>query len=310
MSLESGRDVRSNFPTSAELAVVTAALVGVSLWRHVVGLVTDPLSAVVESVWTSGGLAVVGLVTGGLFVAGLALFVGAYARFRGLSVGLAAPSRRDVRLLVLAGVAPAAFVGVTAFVGSFTGVPYGSLTKTYYAASEPLAPILTVVGLSLLVGVPSLVLICQVLVQESFAEVVGGRRAAVLTTLATGFVMTSTTGGLATVPDRGKLVGAALFVLALGVALYATRRTDNELLQYLAHAPALLFVALVVSSGVLGTESLAEGLFALSHVAVLGVAADTYDRSDSLVVPALAYASLILTNSAVVLFFETGIQSW
>lgn len=43
---------------------------------------------------------------------------------------------------------------------------------------------------------------------------------------------------------------------------------------------------------------------------LVGVAADAYDRTDSHVAPALAYASVLLANRAVVVVFETGLRRW
>ncbi|MFB6123197.1 MAG: hypothetical protein ABEJ78_07035 [Haloferacaceae archaeon] len=105
----------------------------------------------------------------------------------------------------LAALAPPLLVGVTKLVGVATGVTYSSHLLAHYRAGTALTPILLVVGLGALVAVPSLVLTCQLLVQGSFRRVVGGRRAVVVTTLVTGFAMTSDTGGLTPVPDPGKL---------------------------------------------------------------------------------------------------------
>lgn len=74
--------------------------------------------------------------------------------------------------------------------------------------------------------------------------------------------------------------------------------------------PAALFAALVVLSGVAAVGSVAGGLFALTHLAVLGLAAATYERTGSVAVPAVAYATLLLANRLVVFLFEAGLQSW
>jgi hypothetical protein len=43
---------------------------------------------------------------------------------------------------------------------------------------------------------------------------------------------------------------------------------------------------------------------------VLGIAAYTYTETESLLVAALAYASLFLANRVVVVVFEAGMQNW
>ena len=309
ISLHGKSAVHSNYPIAVEFGFVTAILVGVYLWQRVMRVITESLSSVLGSLSAFGGLPVSALVTGGLFTIGLVLFAGAYTASRDIDAGLALPSRTDVTLIGLAGVTPVVLVGFTKLVGTLTSVPYSSLTMTYYGADAPITPILMMTGLAILVGIPSLVLICQVLIQGSFKQALGGDRAVVLTTLVTGFVMMSHSG-LATVPDRGKLFGTALFALVLGITLYVTERSTRERIRYLAYLPVLLFVALVVFSGVTEIESLADGLFTITHLAVLGIAAYTYERSDSLLVPAFAHLSISLANDAVVFVFEVGMKFW
>ena len=286
---------------------MTAALVGVSLWRR---LSSEVLSLAFGSPAAFDGLLLNGVVTGGVFVAGVALFAGLYAAVRDVDVGLALPSRNDLRLTGLAAVTPVALVGLTKLVGTATGVPYNSLTKTAYAADASVTPVLIVAGLGLVVAVPVLVIVCQVLVQGSFRRVLDGGSAVALTTFATGFVAASTTGGLTPVPDRGTLAGAALFTLLFGGGLYARDRVADGRLRSLFLVPVLLFGAVVALSGVAAVESIAGGLFALTHLVVLGLAAYAYERTDSLAVPAVAYASLLLANRLVVYLFEAGLQNW
>ncbi|SFG91629.1 hypothetical protein SAMN04488063_3286 [Halopelagius inordinatus] len=305
MALRSGRSSLLH-PIAAEFALVTAALVGFVLWRRVV---TASLSAAFGTPPAPGGLLLYGLGYGGLLVAGLAAFAGAYAAVRDIPLGLSFPSRADRRVVGATVAVPLVLVGVTKLVGVLTDVPYGSLTKSSYAVDAPLAPVLLVAGLGLLVGVPVLVVVGQVVVQGSFERAVGRSQAVVWTTLVTGFAMTSS-DGLTTAPGTGKLVGIALFSLALAVALYAAGHVARAGLRYLAYAPVLLFVALVVASGVAEIDSVAETLFAATHLAVLGIAAHAYERTDSLLPPALAYASLSLANGFVVFAFEAGLRSW
>jgi hypothetical protein len=288
-------------PLAVEFGFVTAALVGLYLWQRLVAIVGPP---------PVGSVLVGGVVSGGLVLLGVVLFAGTYVAVRDIDPGLAVPTRADRAAVAAAALTPLALVALTKLVGVATGVPFNALTKTAVAADPPLSPILLLAGLSLVVGVPSLVGICQVIVQGSVGRVVDGDAAIVLTTLVTGFVMVSSVGGLATVPDRGKLGGAVVFVLLLGVALFAGARVDRDWMRWLAAAPVVAFAALVVLSGVAGVDSIAGALFALSQLATLGVAAYAYDRTDSLLAPALAYANYLLATRAVVVVFEAGIRSW
>lgn len=303
MSLQYGPVERTARPIAAEFGFVTVALAIVYLWNRVIRAFAGPLSAALDTP-AFGGLPIGVLVANALFVAGLGLIVWAYAVLRSVDVGPALPERIDPSLLGLAVGVPLVLVGTTKLVGVLTGVPYGALTSVSYGAGASLTPVLSVVAAGLSVGVPGLVLICQVLVQGSFERELDGERAVVLTTLVTGFVMTGHSG-LSTVPPRGKLVGAVLLALLLGVAPHAAERVTRERLRYLAYLPAFLFLALVAGSALAEVGSVAAGLFTLTRLTALGVAAYTYERSRSLLVPAIAYLSLSIADYAVVILLET-----
>jgi len=309
MSLQNSASAshRSNHPFAVELGIITALLIGVYLWRE---LVREALTAVFGTPPVIGGMFFSALVSGGVLLLGLLVFTGAYAMFRDIDIGLRLPSRNDATLAGIAVLVPVVCVAVTKLVGTVTEVPYNSLTKTSVAADAPVLPVLLIAGLGLVVGVPALVVICQVLIQGSFEQVVSASAAIVLTTAMTGFVMVSNTGRLATVPELGKLVGAVIFTLSLGVAVYANERVDRSWLRYLGVAPVLLVTAIIILSGIAEIETIAGGLYAATQLAVLAVAAYTYDETESLSVPALAYASLLLANRTVVFVFEAGMQNW
>lgn len=307
MSVQHGPALNSRRSATVEFGAVIAILIGVYLWQRTIRVVTNPLLAGLDSLSAFGGLLVGGLLTGGVFIAGLAVFAEVYTTSREISVGTVLPADVDPTIIGLAGATPAALVVATKLVGTLTDVTYQSLTVTYYGSEGPLRTVLAVVGVELLVAVPSLVLICQVLVQGSLRRTLGGDRTVVVTTLVTGVLMTSNVGGLTTTPELGRLLGAVLFVLVLGIALYATENVEREGLRYLAYAPAVLFVAVTAFSGITQIESVAGGLFALTHFVALGIAAYTYERSESLFAPTLAYLSLLLANDAVVVVLESGL---
>ncbi len=292
-------------PVVAELVVVVCLLLGLHLWRRAVTALQPTLVAAVPE----GTAAPVGsLLIGGVLLAGVVAFAAVYATLRGIEVGVR-PSA-DRRTLGLALAVPPALVAVTKLVGVLTGVPYNALTMSAYGADAPVAAVLSFLGPGLLVGALSLTVVCQVLVQGTFARVVERGRAALLTTVLAAVVLTSSTGGLTAFPDRGKLAVAVGFVLALALALYAVDEVDREWVQYLAYLPVSAVVALVIVSWVAATGSVAELLFGATHVAVLALAAAGYARTDSLVVPAVAYLSLLLSEETVVLLFEAGMRSW
>lgn len=297
--------VRQNHPLTTELGLVVVAAAAFALWPHVASVVSRP---VLDSSAVPNSLLVEGVVAGSVLLAGLCLFTGAYAAFRDIDVGIDLPSSEERRLAGLALVLPAALVALTKSVGALTGVAYGSLTGTYVAADPSLEPYLAVTGLGLFVGVPSLLLLCHVVVQGGFEKALGGDAAVVVTTATAGFLLTSDVGNLSAFPDRGKLAGAALFVLAVAVAAYGIERARRGWVSVLAILPAVLLVGITAVSAIAAVESVAGALFGLAQVAVLGLAAYAYERTDTLVVPALAYASFYLAGNAVVFVFEAGVH--
>lgn len=300
--------LRLDQPLLVEFGLVTVLLAGVFLWqRFVVVVAQAPLLGLLPA---TDSLLLTGLVSGGLLVSGVVVLAAAYVRVRDLDVGLSLPTRADLPFVALASLGPLALVSLTKLVGTVTGVPYNSLTMTSYPADAPLVPVATVAGLGLLVGVPTLVLVCQVFVQESFAQVVEDDVAIVLTTLVASFLVGSSTGGFSAAPELGRLVGAAVGVVALGVAVYGREQATHDGLRYLTYVPAVAVAGVIVVSSVAQVGSVAGGLFAVTHLVVLGLAAYTYDRTDSLVVPALAYGCLSVGNVLVVYLFEAGLQSW
>jgi hypothetical protein len=290
-----------------EFGIITALLIGVYLWGE---LVSKGLKSIFGGSSVSGEVFLGGLGSGGILLVGLIGFAAVYSRFREIDIGLRLPSRKTAPLVGIAVLTPIVGVALTKLVGVVTGVPYNSLTKTSVAADPPVLSILLIAGLGLMIGVPMLVVICQILIQASFEQVVSADTAIVLTTAVAGFVMVSNTGGLATVPGLGKLIGTAAFTLSLGAAIYANQQFGNDWLRYLGFAPVVVVTGIIVFSGIAGVETVAGGLFAATNLAVLGIAAYTYDRTASLLAPALAYVALSLANRTVVYVFEAGLQSW
>jgi hypothetical protein len=287
---------------AVEFAAVTAVLAAVTLWGRLLRALSSGLGSL------PGGLPVAGVAYGGLFLAGLAAIVGGYAAVRNVDRGLTRPTVADLPWVGAAALSPLGLVALTALVARATGVRYGSLTGTAVAADPPLVPVVTVAGLALLVGVPSLVAVCQVLVQGSFARVLDRDAAVVPTTAVTGFVTAGGAGGLTAVPDPGRLAGAAAFALLLGAGVVASERLDprRRRLRALAYLPVAALAAVVVGSGLAGLGSVAAALFAATRVATLGVAAFAYARTGSLFVPAAAYAALLSADRVVVVVFEAG----
>lgn len=304
------RSVRSSYPVATELAFAVAAVAALSLWRAVARDVVVPAlgfgpgGSGFDAV---GGLLAGGVVTGTLLLAGMAAVVGAYAAVRDVEVGLGVPSSERLPVVAGAALVPVALVAATKLVGALTGTAYGTLLLTSYGPAATVRQVAPLAALGLFVGVPSLVFVCQVLVQGSFRRVVGRHAAVGLTVLVAGFLLVDASGGLNTVPDTGKVVGGGLFVLAMAVAVYGIERVERRRLRYLTFLPVAMFVVVTGLSAVAAVETVAAATFVLAQVLVLAVAAYGYERTDSLLVPALAYGSYLLAGQVVVFAFEAGV---
>ncbi|GAB3318770.1 hypothetical protein [Haloplanus salinarum] len=303
MSLRSATPWFGDHPLATELAAVVLALLGVHLWRRIVTVLGPAVSNAVPV----GGD---GPLTGALLPAGLVAYAGAYAALRGVDVGLALPTGRDRRRLALALLLPPGLVACTKLVGDATGVPYNALTTSAWSAGTPATTFLALLGPGVVVGACSLTVVCQLLVQGTFERVVDGRRAAVLTTVLAAVVLTGAPAGLTAFPRPGKLALAVTFVGTLWLALHAAESVDSDALAFLAYLPLTAVLGLVVVSWVAATDSVAVLLYGTTQVAVLWTAADGYDRTDSLLLPAVAYGALLLSQEAVVFLLEAGMRSW
>jgi hypothetical protein len=69
--------------------------------------------------------------------------------------------------------------------------------------------------------------------------------------------------------------------------------------------PTLVMVTVVLEIG-----AMAAARFVGTHLAVVALAAYTYDRTGSLLVRAVAYLTLMVANRAVVVAVEAGMQRW
>lgn len=292
---------RLDRPIVLEFAVVVGLIVLTYLWQH---LLTEAWMAYGDALPLASDAAALG-VSGLVYLAGIGGIAAAYVWLRDVEVALGLPALGQLPVVALAVVAPAVLVGLTALAGTYTDVPFGDLTASSYGSvpSRQLLGLLVVVGPIL--GAATYSLLCQVLVQGTFARTVEGPVASLLTALVTGFLLVQTSGGLTTRPDRGHLLAAAIFAVALGLGVAATERVERSWMRALAFVPAAGIVGLAVLEAVAAIGTVAGGLFVATNVAVLGLAAVAYDRTESLLVPALSYLSLLVAVQVVLLAVQT-----
>ncbi len=305
MAFRTGSTRSSLHPLSVEFAVVIAIVGGVYLWDRLTQSLTAPITRVIGSELSLGGLPLPGVVTSSLFLVGLVVTAWLYTQHRAIDPGIQYPHTDDLPLVGMGIGLPVGMVGITLFVGRLTDVSYSSLTMTYYADPAAIWPILSLIGLGLAVGIPSLLVMCHIFIQASLNRALTGEQAVIATTFLAGFLLLSHSG-LSTVPDQGKLIGAILVVGGLATAVFATEHIDNRHLRLLAYLPLCLVISVIFVAAILEIGSAAEGLFTITNIGVIAVASYTYDRSRTLILPALTYSSLFIANATVVLLIEGG----
>lgn len=306
MATSTNRDPldRLDRPIAVDLSAVVGLLAVSYLWAILLarGLAranaTSPLPGRVLGVIVTWQL---------LYLAGFGAVAVLYLRIRGLDVGLALPRREHLPIVGAAAIAPAALIGLTKAAGALTGVTIGELVLAHYGSAAEAADVLVFAVVSPLGTSLGLALTCQALFQETFSGTVDRVLAAPAAATLAGFLLLSDASGLAAVTDRGTLIAAVLFAAALWLAVVANERAERDWVRALAALPAMVLVALGAFEVLAEIETLAGALLVVTYLATLGIAAYGYERTGSLVVPVLAYASVLVATEVVALTLEAGV---
>lgn len=295
----------------AREAVVVALLFGSFLvWiealrpiGYMVASATDPLITVNSDAWALANNA---LVNGAILVAGMVVFTAIYARVRDLPPSPGVLDRSDLPLLAAATLVPPVGVALVYGLAGVTGTTLSALTDTYVAADTSLVLPMVVTALGLFVGLPAYVLLAHALVQRTLRTATGPWMAVGLTTILVGFVGPTDLAG----QGLGVRIAAVSLLLAAGIALpaYAAHSFDRVWLPWVCAVPLALFTIGFVTEWLTGLDGPATVAFALAEVGIVGLGGYTYERTDSLLAPALAYASFVVATKVTVLLFETGVR--
>lgn len=286
------RHLRDAYPIATEVAVLVFALVAVRGLTDVTFAYLLPLLPAVEGPPSP-------LIWGPVIsVATFALFAGIYAGVRNLDVGLAVPSRADWRWVAMAVVVPTAFVLGLALVATLFGTTYSELTGSASSSAASLDLFLaTGVGWALLFGVV-MALVYHVIVQETFEAVLEPAPAALATVLF-GAVVLADDGRFTVASGRGTLAFVVLALVAFAVLTAGLRYGERPWLQALAALPLAVLVGSLVVSWVLYAPSVPAALEIGITIALLGLTAESYRRTDSLWLSMLAFATYAVATRAV-----------
>ena len=295
-------------PLAREGAIAVAAFGAVVLWIHSLWPVASALQSVVRPGALAetglGSLAATALTNSAVVVAGTVAFTASYARVRDRPIPLALPDRADLPLVAAVAVAPVAAVGVVELLAGATGTSLATLTGSAYAPGvEPVGPA-TITVLVLALGLPVYVLVTHALVQRTLRSAASPAVAVGLTTLLIG-----TVGPTDLVSSGRSLQVAAVtlsLVAAIAVPVYAAEAFDRTWLSAFCALPLAVFAAGVVLQWATGFEGVAAAALGLAEVGLVGASAYAYERTDSLLAPALAYAAFVVARDGLSYLSATG----
>lgn len=287
---------------AVELGAVVALLLGFSAY-------TVGLSAALDPYFLDSDTSLL-LVGNTLVLTGAGVLATAAAAWRGYPLPVSLPDRAD-GWHVAAAVAGTGLLATVPFalLAMRTGTGLDHVVATL---ADPGGVFSTRTLIRLSLFVPGMAILYHGLVQGSLRHAFGDARglAAVGTTLLGGYLAAPTVtiyGSFGNGPWLSILGRRAavvfLFVLAVGVAAAADRRTENDRLRALARLPVLAALVLAVLVLTAAVDSPGGALVVATRTAVIGVAAAAFDATDSLIVPALVYATFAAVSS--VLYVST-----
>lgn len=281
---------------AVELGIVIALFVAFTAYTITLDMVLDPY-------FLDSDTALL-IVRSALVLAGMGVLATSYAAWREYSLSVSLPDRADGRLIVTA-IAGTAVLATLPFlllaVRMDVGVSHVTATVADLGGVFLTRPLIRIT-----LFVAGMVILYHGFVQGALQRVIGHDRnlAVVVTTLLGGYMVAPnvvTYGTFATGPWLflwgPRAAVAVLFVFALGVAVYATKRVDDGRMHKLAMLPAMVTLGLTVL--VLSSEvgSPAGALVMVARVTVVGVAAYAYNRTESIVSPALVYATYAVVST-------------
>ncbi|WP_436909317.1 hypothetical protein [Halosimplex marinum] len=295
-------------PLAREAAVAVAAFGAFVLWIHALWPVASTLRSVVRPGALAetglGSLAATALTNAAVVVAGTIVFTVAYARVRGRPLPLGSPDRADLPVVAAAVLAPVGVVAAVQLLAGATGTNLAALTGSSYAAgADPFtAGVVTALGLSF--GLPAYVLVTHALVQRTLRSAASPAAAVGLTTLLVGTVGPTdlVSAGL---PLRVAVV-TLLLIASIALPVYAADAFDRGWLSALSALPLAVFAAGALLQWVTGLDGVAGAALGLAEVGLVGISAYAYERTESLLPPALAYAAFVVARDAVAFLVGTG----
>ncbi|WP_459192594.1 hypothetical protein [Halosimplex sp. J119] len=286
-----------------ELAVAVALLAVAQAYLNLLNLVLDLVRTLASSLPNGQRRSLETVVYSLLAVGGLSALAVAYTSVREVDLGLSMPDREDAPLVALAAAVPAVLAaGFSAATLAASNVSLADIAAADLGAGALFGFLPTSFAVEVLALAAVSALLYHGLVQESLARVADADIAVLATTLVVGVLLREPALlGFRERPlwftfSEEGVAMAVLFVAALAAVAYATNFLKGSSLRWLAVLPPVLALALAAVWTVNGASTPLELVYNGLEVAVLGLAAYAYDRTESLVTPAVAYLSFAVVD--------------
>ncbi|WP_415380923.1 hypothetical protein [Halosimplex sp. TS25] len=295
------RDVRRR-AFVVELAAAVALLALAQAYLNLLDVVFHPVLALASSLPAGQRWTLARVVYGVLAIGGLGALAAAYVTVREVDLSLSLPEREHGPLVAIAALVPAV-LAVGSNVAAVVAAPEFSVGDFAVAAlNGPFGYLPGDYLVDPLVLVTLTALLYHGLVQASLARVVDGDIAVLATTLVAGILlrephsMQFRNGPLWFTFSTEGVSMAVLFVITIAVIAHATDQFEDSRLRWLAFVPAVLALAYVAMWTTTTASSALDHVHTASGVVVIATAAYAYDRTDSLLVPAVAYLSFAVVD--------------
>jgi len=308
LSRQTVRRPFDRYPLAREAAIAALLLGAFGLWIHLAtSLATEVIRALGLSPLGAGSLvaiAVYGAVSGGITALALVAFAGAYVLVRDIDVRIGG---FDATVLSYAGAGLLGGVALVALawgVATGTGSSLSEITGTVVAPDTSVGLPLTITAIGLFIALPAYLLLTHVLIQRTIDRVARERVVVGVTALVVWLI--GPTGLLSMDVGRTVLV-SALLAVAIALPAVAAATFDRQWLVGVTALPlALLLVGATVQRiAEFGGVGEAGYGVALLGVVTLGVIA--YQRTESMLPSALAYATFVVGVDVAIVLLEAGV---
>lgn len=290
-------------PASVGLGALFVVVAAVQAWTRLVGLgfvTVEPMLPAFPGSPIALGAVATSLV-------GTSLGALAYVRLRGIGLRVTSPSREDLPTVAATAVAPALLVVGAATVAAALDTTYSAIAQRYIAPDAAPVVVGTVVVVPALLGAVGHTLLYHGVVQERVRALTDPAHAVALTTVVLGVVVAiplTTPNPVTLDPAPVAIFGVTLLVTvavgaSVGLLYRGTVRESVDAVRDIRYLPVVAVGLFGLVAAALELAEFPTAAYDLLRLATVAVAAYGYERTRTLLTPALALATFRVTSGLV-----------